>query len=47
MQDYWRKILAELVQLKHGQGWSDEDLLEDGAGGGSEPNLGHLASLGI
>jgi len=47
VQDYWRKILAELVQLKHGQGWSDEDLLEDGAGGGSEPNLGHLVSLGV
>jgi len=42
VQDYWRKILAELVQLKHGEGWSDENLLDDGAGGGSEPNLGHL-----
>jgi len=42
VQDYWRKILAEIIHLKESEGWIQDDLLEDGAGGGSEPNLGHL-----
>jgi len=40
VQDYWRKILNEIIILKHGEGvWVDEELME-GAGGGSEPCLG-------
>eukprot|EP00088_Acartia_fossae_P046774 TRINITY_DN5060_c0_g1_i1.p1 TRINITY_DN5060_c0_g1~~TRINITY_DN5060_c0_g1_i1.p1 ORF type:complete len:678 (+),score=147.77 TRINITY_DN5060_c0_g1_i1:174-2207(+) len=42
VQDYWRKILTEIIDLKKSEGWIQDDLLEDGAGGGSEPNLGHL-----
>ena len=40
VQDYWRKILNEIIILKQGEGvWIDEELME-GEGGGSEPCFG-------
>ena len=44
MQDYWKRILNEIIHLKQGHpvgGWGEEELLA-GAGGGSEPCLGQL-----
>ena len=31
-QDYWRKILAEIIHLKESEGWIQDDLLEVGLG---------------
>ena len=30
VQDYWRKILAEIIHLKESEGWIQDDLLEVG-----------------
>lgn len=27
-QDYWRRILTELIHIKESEGWIQEDLLE-------------------
>ncbi len=50
-QDYWRKILAEIIHLKESEGWIQDDLLEVGLacfGANESPptltiyNIGHL-----
>eukprot|EP00092_Neocalanus_flemingeri_P037612 GFUD01040948.1.p1 GENE.GFUD01040948.1~~GFUD01040948.1.p1 ORF type:complete len:661 (+),score=160.23 GFUD01040948.1:435-2417(+) len=40
VNDYWRKIIGEIIVLKHGDG--DENGVLVGGGGGSEPCLGEL-----
>jgi len=44
VNDYWRKIIGEIIVLKHGAGSPDEgsDILLGGGGGGSEPCLGEI-----
>jgi len=45
VNDYWRKIIGEIIALKHGGVASEEDsILMGGGGGGSEPCLGEIES---
>jgi len=44
VNDYWRKIIGEIIVLKHGGVTPEEDssILMGGGGGGSEPCLGEI-----
>ena len=46
VNDYWRKIIGEIIALKHGGVAPEEDnsILMGGGGGGSEPCLGEIES---
>jgi len=44
VQDYWKRILNEIISMKEDNGdWMEGELLE---GGGSEPCLGRLSAMG-